>query len=894
MRQALPIFLLGTLLCDGPIHAAGSETNSGVAQKDDGAAAPKPSSTPALLKQPEKLDGAVIDGNGLLWAYCRQFPNHLYRFNGTTWSEQTAPFPQDPEATPQRLARMNNGSVACLWRLEEKTMGVSIHTASKATVLGVATGEVPRNDGVLDALLADSKDRLWIIGQFPSIYRVDAKSGWKTFLQITPEELTNPEQLPDECSRIRAMEAGDGTVWLWSEQQYVRRANLKGVFLIKDDKAEFHGEFQTSSGQKIDARNILSVINADARHLWVSVRYDGIYKVDLSTLKFERVADPKDQQLRVVQELHQVGGDLYAVVWVTDHAVLWRLHNGEWKQLMPTIEAQHPWGCELFRVPQGIVMQSTREAPWFIPDEGDPIQLTWKYGFPLTGVRRMAYFPNGTLLAIGYNSDVFCGPFQFPPKEVGSSRVIEIRSNKQQPWVLDWQGTPWTILNDTPDILSRWSGKSWLAVAIPSHETSSLSHPRRILSDAQGRIWVVPPESSPRPELQPVQVYGIESKQWQSFPSLQDAFLKIKPSPRFLANGHYLHGPEYSPDHRRIAFREESRIYQIDQVWRSESFRNFWYFDGSLWRDINVSDVIGTKDEHVLLGPPCFDKEGLLSVTVKDAHGMRKTWRMDASGKWGSFPFESRFPDDIWSENPNPTPSNRPPIPEGCVTQDPDSIIRDNHGICWLVWKGVLYKAVSGKCIRVLEPEDSLPLRTHIFLHNVYVDRDGNAFIRASSGHMMAFVIKPKAKPPRTNLEINKPEGDSVRARFLESSTGEVEFRWQLDNQGWKTTKQTTLSLKNLPNGKHTLRVIATDAELQSDATPATASFTVHVNPERQMARLIKELSDPDYDRRKEAIKALALQPALAKPALLKARATANDDKKWWIDAALQQIGMSR
>ena len=893
MRLALPILQLGAFLCAGMLHAAPPTTNSGIVPTVGATAIPKPSSTPLAFKQPDKLDGAIMDGNGILWAYSRQFANHLFRFNGTNWSDQAAPFLRDPQAKPQRLARMKDGSVACLWRLDEKKMGISIHTASTASIMGIATGDVPRNDGVIDAPIADSKGRLWITGQFPNIYRVDDKNGWKTLLQITTEQLTNPEKLPDECSRIHAIEAGDGTLWAWSEQQYVRRANLKGVFLIKDDKAELHREFQTTSGQKIDAQSILSVINADKQHLWVSVKFDGIYKVDVSTLSFERLADPEGQQLRIVQELHQVNDDLYAVVWVMDHAVLWRLRDHAWKQILPNMEAQHPWGCEFVPVPQGVVMHTTREAPWFIPNEGEPVQLTWKYGFPLSGCRSMTCFPNGSLLAIGFNGDVFCGPFQFPPKEKGSSRVIEIRSNKSQPWLLDSEGTPWTISIDTPNILSRWSAGAWLSVPMPSPVDESTRRARNILSDEQGRIWVLPPQSSPQAESLPVQIYGIHSNKWESFPSLQDAFLKIKPSPRFLGNGQYIFGPEYSPDHRRIAFRKETRTYQVDKIWRSESFKNFWYYDGSLWRDINVYDVIGTKDEHVQLGPPWFNKEGMLSVTVRDGNSPT-TWRLDAHDTWKKGVFESHFPDDIWSEKPNPTPSDRPPTPDGCVTDSPESIVQDNHGIYWLVWQGVLYKAVTGRCIQVLGPDDTLPLKAHTYLHKVFIDRDGNAFIRASSGHMMAFIVKSISKPPSTHLEINKPEGDSVQARFLESSKQDVEFRWQLDEQGWKTTKESLLNLSGLPNGKHTLKVSATDAELQSDAAPATATFTIHVNPERQMAQLIKKLSDPDYDRRKGAIESLALQPVLSKHSLLKARQNANDDLKWWIDAALQRMGVSR
>ena len=881
MRRALPILLAGAAWHGCLIHAAPAESNRVSV------------SNPASLKQPDKIDGAVLDGSGILWAYHREFRDHLYRFDGTAWSEQTAPFPKEG-STPLQLAKMTDGSISAFWRLKDNTVAVSNHTANVSTKLGVPTAELPKEGLVLAPPLADSKNRLWVTGRFPVILRVDVKEGWKAIHRITPEEMVNPDKLPTECSMIHAAEAGNGTVWIWSEQQWVRRANLQGVFLISDDKSELHREFQTTGGQKIDARNILSVAKADEGHLWVSVRYDGIYKVDVSTLKFARLADPEGQQLRIVQELNQVGGDLYAVVWVRDHAVLWRLSEGNWKQILPNIAGQHPGGSEFLRVPQGIVMYTSSEAPWFIPNEGDPVQLTWKYGFQLTSCRSMAYFPNGTLLAIGHNGDLFCGPFQLPPKEKGSSRVIEIRSQEQQPWVLDSEGTPWMISNDTPDILSRWSEGTWITIPIPGQKNESPRRARNILSDAQGRIWVLPPESSPQSKPLPLQVYDIHGETWRSFPSLQEAFLKIRPRPRFLANGHYLHGPEYSPDHRRIAFREETRTYQVDKIWRSESFRNFWYYDGSLWRNININEIIGTTDEHSHLGPPWFDKDGLLCVNVKDGRDMKKTWRMDSAGKWVPVPFESHFPDDVWSEKPNPSPSNRPPIPQGCVTDNPYSIVRDNHGVCWLTWQGGLYKAIPGKCVRVLRADEATPLKGRTYLREVYVDPAGNALINAAQHTMVAFIVKSKSPPPHTRLELSRTSDDSVCVGILASSKDDLQFRWQLDDQDWKTTKESRIDLKGLPNGKHTLRISATDAELQSDAVPATATFTIHVDPELQLARFIKQLSDPDYDRRKEAIIALAMQPAAAEPALLKARKKANEDLKWWIDATLQWMGSNR
>jgi HEAT repeat protein len=103
-------------------------------------------------------------------------------------------------------------------------------------------------------------------------------------------------------------------------------------------------------------------------------------------------------------------------------------------------------------------------------------------------------------------------------------------------------------------------------------------------------------------------------------------------------------------------------------------------------------------------------------------------------------------------------------------------------------------------------------------------------------------------------------------------------------------SKTNSLSLDHLANGSHVLKVTAIDDQLNRDATPATATFEVKIDSAKQVALLIALLRHPDFERRKEAVQALARQPARAAPALQAARETANEEQRWWIDAALQEI----
>ena len=66
--------------------------------------------------------------------------------------------------------------------------------------------------------------------------------------------------------------------------------------------------------------------------------------------------------------------------------------------------------------------------------------------------------------------------------------------------------------------------------------------------------------------------------------------------------------------------------------------------------------------------------------------------------------------------------------------------------------------------------------------------------------------------------------------------------------------------------------------------------FKITIDPAKQVRTLIARLSNCDFEKRKAAIKALSRQPDDSLPALKAARPKANDDQRWWIDAALQQI----
>jgi hypothetical protein len=81
---------------------------------------------------------------------------------------------------------------------------------------------------------------------------------------------------------------------------------------------------------------------------------------------------------------------------------------------------------------------------------------------------------------------------------------------------------------------------------------------------------------------------------------------------------------------------------------------------------------------------------------------------------------------------------------------------------------------------------------------------------------------------------------------------------------------------------------------VQNGPTPAVATFAVRIDPARQIAGFIADLSAPNHRRREAAIRGVAKQPARALPALKAARQKADVDHLWWIDAAVRQIAENR
>jgi hypothetical protein len=636
------------------------------------------------------------------------------------------------------------------------------------------------------------------------------------------------------------------------------------VLIFTGESCELHNLTATL---KQGAR-VLSIARADERHMWISVENDGVYGVDIDSFALERRPAPAPNALCCVHEMRVDGGDLYAIDnGRIDPTTLWRLRDEKWTQLVARLDEtkSHDWlPRSWLPIKEGLLVQSYPSGPWFVPTEGDPAQFSWRTGFPLQNAHAFARFADGTFFAMGQDAPLFYGPLDLPPHERQNPRILDLESNAG--WTLDASGRPWTTLKQTPAAISEWDGEKWVAHAIPGGE--KLAFAQNISPDNEGRIWV---DVGGAGDHQKTNAFNPKTGQWQSFPSTQAAYLALRDDlPHFLPGRMFDIDPQYTADRQRIAYRAGA-AYVV-------------YYDGSAWQRITYFQITG-KNSDSAVGPPWFDSAGHLRVNTRP----KTSWSRDDAGKWSQVPFESRYPTDIWSENSN-NHTEKPSPPEGCVTASPDSIVVDNLGTFWLTWQQALYKCIPGRCVKVFGADEINPFIVQRHLLQAFVDPRGNAFLLTAGPAMNAFIVKPRSAPPRTVLVVAPVAQDSVRVRLRAAAGQPVEFRWRLDDGPWQSTDKDELPLDSLPAGGHRIAVSAVDAELQIETPPATASFEIKIDPDQQIAGFVAQLSDPDYDKRKAAVLALAMQPERAAAALHRAREMAGEETRWWIDAALQAI----
>ncbi len=804
-----------------------------------------PSPSPAIWP---RIAEAVIDETGLTWGIeLSTGYTGIYSFDGRQWQRATLPFPEDAAPLPVELAVRSDGSVVCVWRLKGGVTAVSRHLGAKSEILVPSiTAEMPKNR-YSPAVYPDSHNRLWIMAGEGQVYRIEGNGATDLAYELSAEDRAGgPEPGAQRWNPLVAAEDGKGRMWIWTKQVSKSTNCLRGV-LIFDGKTMSRQD--TFPGANADC--FTAILRKDARNMWVGVPERGLFTVDIESMQATAVPGSVESLSRIA-ELYQHDGDLYAYGFRDPPKTLWRLRDGQWTAVVEAFE-QDPRTQFWLPVGKDLIV-GARGMPWYLPPDGPAVRLDWGNGFPIARVRAMLRLPDGRFLLATGTAPPLIQKLVLPPPAAPASRVTELFI--QEGLAVDSRGHVWYQRKDRRDTLEEWDGRTWREHTLPASvpATSHLS----CVADAQGRFWVMASG-----DHGPVAYLDTTTDKWAEFPDAMAAFQSVAGNPpQFIETPAWplsSRGLRPAFHGKQIAFANESLC----------------YFDGEKWRSW-TEDQIEPPPRTGGLSEVSFDESGHLVATI-GTHLAR----------WNGTAFEM---------SPARVEPSRPPapiiLPDG---SKPTSHLaaRDNFGIVWYVQNGLLLRGVPGKRelkTAVFAQGEANPFSLARILSQVYVDDQGTAFLAADTGVRRYFQIAPNHAPPQASVAIEQVNPDSIKAKIHLEAREPTVVRWQLDEEPWKELEGDSVSFDFLPSGPHVFRVSVIDGDIQALGRPAEGKFTVTADSASQIQRLMAGLSDPDFARREAAMAGLKKRPVEAAKALREARAAANDDLRWWIDAALQEI----
>ncbi len=819
----------------------------------------------ALQPPPPYFDELAQDGEGIVWAYSRAESNRLYRFDGTRWSEERAGFADGTSAMPAGLARTADGAVACVWRVDDTHLAVTRHrgdiSGAPVTGQGFVSGS-----GLEVAPFADSQGRLWITGRTPQISWIDS-DGRARYYRIPPEQSAHPAKNWQECNSIFAAEDGQGRVWAWTNEYAggPGPSAIRGVLIFTEEEVRQVAEFE-----ELGQARYTAMIRRDDTHLWIGVLNRGLYSIDIDTMRAEPVPEPEPGAFRCVAQMFTAGDDLYLVAEVKRVNALWRMRDGKWTCLQRRLdtwnEAARPWLAS-----EAGLLIGAQPSPWLLPEDGPPVRLDWRHGVALDGLRGAVRMADGKTLALLRQGQFYHGRLA-PEPAPATDRVREIEPRGR--WTVDARGEGWWLPQDSADrMLRHWDGTRIVEHALPPELKVRLLS--LALADAQGRIWLFPNGNE-----KAVGFFESQAGSWRVFPKIEQALLAVRDDPPHFPETQeeerdWRYVPQFSADGRRFTYARE----------RAEVV----YFDGAAWHRWRRAEMGPVKDKaDILFGPPFFDRQQRLCVNTR-FHGTRR-YDEDAS-QWVETDPDYRFT-YAFTEHRRPVPP-KPVPPRGVGVARPQSIIRDNLGTLWMNTSDQLYHCVDTACVPVFAPGEAHPFTGSRSLRKATVMRGGAVLLETAAQSSEYFLVEANQSPPQPVLKVTRTATDSFHVA-LSADPPATRYHWSLDESGWQPASGDELTFDFLAAGVHTLRVLAFDTRLQSEGVAAEVTLTAEVDPEEQMDLLITALGGSDTARNNAAVAALARQPDRALPALEKARESFDEDRRWWIEAAIQEVQRQR
>jgi len=373
------------------------------------------------------------------------------------------------------------------------------------------------------------------------------------------------------------------------------------------------------------------------------------------------------------------------------------------------------------------------------------------------------------------------------------------------------------------------------------------------------------------------------------------------------------------PSGRRVAIGPEHNVYLPDSpprllgnntVWTcttdcdkpvpcQDIRRHIWAFpntdsklsewNGVVWAKHELPKNFDVGSDTNML----FDSLGRLWLLPYD--GAKATAILDANaGKWTVY----KSADEAYrSQASSPKEAANRAIQTDIDAHEAGTVT-DGLGARWRVDGCRLIREAFDRKATYTNASDANPFLIPRDLVAAYVDPIGNTLLYTRCASYPEFfeaynemVIVPTRPSTAASIKHLVTTGDTLKAHIA-AAGGDASIYWRLDGGKWAPVQKNGLvSASYLPAGPHSVEAIAVDQKLRFDAMPAKAECSVNLGSDQLLKALVSLLlTDGDAERETD-VRHIAAFGARAIPFLRDARASANEDQRWWLDAVLQQLG---
>ena len=419
--------------------------------------------------------------------------------------------------------------------------------------------------------------------------------------------------------------------------------------------------------------------------------------------------------------------------------------------------------------------------------------------------------------------------------------------------VQDQSQNVWAFMVDGK-AFSKWDGLVWQDQPLPDAVAEYNSPSTNFAADANGQAWLWPVDGGP------ASVLDFASGLWQFYESLREAVaarlvpgdcmesqIGIMPCPVSHLNG------------------TKALLYSSKHV---EVLR------AGLWHSTSLVEFFG--EQPGINRPFAFTQGGDLCLQLNSRY-----YAFGDGDIWKEVPANTTIPlKDTSLIEPGPK------LPEISSIQ---SSLWDRTGAAWIVGRDCrLYKWREGHLIAMMDGEKPLML-PNSWVHEVLIDRFGNAFIGNPPGRRYEFVAsQPRTPNQAATIEIEK--GGLVSIKSPQAGGWR---RCRKDGEPWsKLTREQQMAPVELLPGKHQIEMEVLDEEFTLIEPTQKWEVVIEALPAAELRQRILLLGSQGMERNEEVARILVNQGSSAIPELKKALLDVNieENQQWWLRAVIQRI----